>query len=82
MTTLNEAISAFKIQYPTLRTGSEEDGYTDLEATEYEATIEGWADNVMIEETKLAEVEQAATAKAALLAKLGISADEAKLLLS
>ncbi len=38
--------------------------------------------DVIEHETKLAEIEQAKVDKAALLAKLGISADEAKLLLS
>lgn len=82
MKTKLEIIAELKAQYPTLRTGDEENGYTDLEATEYNATIDGWADNAMIEETKLAEAEQVATDKAALLAKLGISQEEATLLLS
>ena len=86
MTTKAAAIAALKIAYPTLRSGSEEIGYTDLSSADYEAKIEAWADNQLADEVKAAAdeaaAEQAATDKAALLAKLGISADEAKLLLS
>lgn len=49
--------------------------YTDAEKAEVEA-----AQSVAL--TKSVEQAQAATDKAALLAKLGITADEAKLLLS
>ena len=82
MATKAEAVSALKLEYPTLRTGDDEQGYQDLSPADYEATIEGWADNQLADEAKAAEAEQAATDKAALLAKLGITADEAKLLLS
>ena len=79
MTTKADKIAALKAEYPTLRTGDDERGYEDLSAAEYEATISMWADNELAQE---AEAEQAATDKAALLAKLGITAEEAKLLLS
>jgi hypothetical protein len=82
MTTKTEAIAALKKEYPTLRTGDDERGYQDLSAAEYEATIEKWADNQLADEAKTAEAEQAATDKAALLAKLGITADELQTLLS
>ena len=82
MTTKAEFIAQLKAEYPTLRTGTEEDGYTDLDAAEYEATISSWADNLLADEAKAAEAKKAASDKAALLAKLGITADEAKLLLS
>ena len=82
MTTKVEAIAAYKLEYPTLRTGDDERGYEDLSPADYQATIESWADNQLADEAITAEAEQAATDKAALLAKLGISADEAKLLLS
>ena len=82
MTTKAEAIAALKLEYPTLRSGDDEQGYQDLSPADYEATIEAWADNQLADEAKTAEAEQAATDKAALLAKLGITADEAKLLLS
>ena len=79
MITKTETIEALKKEYPTLRTGDDERGYEDLNPAEYEATIEKWADNQLADE---AAAKQAATDKAALLAKLGITADEAKLLLS
>ena len=86
MTTKAEAIAALKLQYPALRSGSDEGGYEDLSPTDYAATIEAWADNQLADEAKAAADEaasaQAAADKAALLVKLGISADEAKLLLS
>jgi len=85
MTTRTELISEFKLDYPTLRTGSDEDGYTDLSSAEYTATLGKWADDAISEAAALAAqsaiTEAAATQKAALLARLGITADEAKLLI-
>jgi len=81
MTTKAEFITQLKAQYPTLRTGDEDNGYTDFDTAEYEATISSWADNLLADETKVLEAEQAATAKAAVLARLGITAEEAKLLI-
>jgi hypothetical protein len=82
MTTKAEAIAALKKEHPTLRVGDDEMGYTDLSAADYEATIEAWADNVLADEAKAEAALKAETDKATLLAKLGITADEAKLLLS
>lgn len=81
MTTKTELIAELKNNYPTLRSGSEEDGYVELSAEKYEATIEEWADNKLIELNEIAVQESKAAAKAALLAKLGITEDEAALLL-
>lgn len=79
MTTLNEMIEIIKAENPNgLRMGDDDSGYTDLSAAEYEAQIAEWAANRLEKETKLAEAE---AAREALLAKLGITADEAKLLL-
>ena len=82
MTTKTEAIAALKKEYPTLRTGDDERGYQDLSAAEYEATIEKWAENQLADEARAEAETQAATDKAALLAKLGITADELQTLLS
>ena len=79
MTTKTEMIKQLKAEYPTLKNGDDERGYQDLSLADYEATIEKWADAKLKKEN---DAEQAATDKAALLAKLGITADEAKLLLS
>ena len=82
MTTKAEFIIQLKAEHPTLRVGDETMGYTDLSPTDYAVTIEAWADNQLAAEAKAADAEQSATDKTALLAKLGITADEAKLLLS
>jgi hypothetical protein len=80
MTTLNEMIEIIKAENPNgLRIGDEDSGYTDLSPAETEAQIAEWAANRLAKETRIAEAE---AEKAALLAKLGITADEAKLLLS
>ncbi len=86
MTTKAQAITTLKEQYPTIQIGSDAVGYTELNPAEYEAQISEWADIQLADEAKVA-ADKAAKAKAeadkaALLAKLGITADEAKLLLS
>ena len=82
MTTKNEIIEILKNQFPTLKVGSDDKGYTELSADEYDATINEWANAKLARETKTAEAEANAAAKAAILDRLGITADEAKLLLS
>ena len=77
--TLEEKIATLKLEYPTIRIGDDERGYTDFSPVEYEATIKQWAINQLADENAVSKAE---ADKAALLAKLGISADEAKLLLS
>ena len=79
MKTKIEIIAELKAQYPTLRSGNDEQGYENLSPADYEATIDGWAENQFAEQNAIAQAE---ADKAALLAKLGISSDEAKLLLS
>lgn len=78
MTTKADKITALKVEYPTLKTGSDEVGYIELSAEDYEATIAEWADNQLAKEAALAKAE---ADKEALLTKLSITADEAKLLL-
>jgi hypothetical protein len=74
-----QIVAKLKAEYPTLKVGDDERGYTDLSEAEYEATISQWADNELASE---AEATAKAADKAALLAKLGITADEAALLLA
>jgi hypothetical protein len=81
MKTREEVIAELKAENPTLRTGSDEEGYVDLTSAEYEATIAGWADNLLADEAKAAEIAAKVVAKQALLAKLGITEEEAALLL-
>ena len=80
MTTKNEIIEILKNQFPTLKVGSNDTGYTELSADEYDATITEWANAKLAREAKAAEAEAKAEAKAALLEKLGMTEDEAKLL--
>ena len=82
MTTKDKIIQLLKVEYPTLQTGNEEQGYTQLSADDYETTISEWADAELKKEAKAAAALQAEADKEALLAKLGITTDEAKLLLS
>lgn len=81
MKTKLEAVTALKKEYLTLQVGDDEQGYEDLSPADYAATIEGWADNRLLEEAKVAEAQTQTAAKAALLAKLGLTADEFKTLL-
>ena len=82
MTTKQEIIDLLKAEFPTLQVGDEDNGYTQLSADKYKAIIAEWADVRLVKETVAIEAETKAQAKAALLDKLGITEDEAKLLLS
>lgn len=70
-----------KQEFPTLRVGNDEDGYTDLSGADYDAIIDQWTqtqiEKINVKKDQLAKAE----AKAALLAKLAITEEEAKLLL-
>ncbi len=63
-------IELLKSEFPTLRLGDDDAGYTELSADEYEAKIAEWADARLAKEAKAAEVEAKAEAKAAAQAKL------------
>lgn len=82
MTTKQEMIDLLKADFPTLRIGGDDVGYTELSAEEYEATIDQWADARLARQAKTAEAETKAQAKAELLERLGITEQEAQLLLS
>jgi hypothetical protein len=82
MTTKEEIIAAIKAENPTLRAGSDEYGYVDLTADEYEAEVNRWADARLAKLANKEALKKAEADKKALLEKLGITADEAKLLLS
>ena len=82
MTTKKQMIELLKSEFPTLRLGDDDAGYTELSADEYEAKIAEWADARLAKEAKAAEVQAQVAAKAALLDRLGITQDESKLLLS
>ena len=82
MTTKKQMIDLLKAEFPTLQIGDDKAGYTQLSADEYNAVIAEWADVRLAKEQLKVEAETKETAKAALLSKLGITAEEARLLLS
>tara|TARA_R110000822_G_scaffold39842_4_gene109029 strand:+ start:471 stop:710 length:240 start_codon:yes stop_codon:yes gene_type:complete len=77
MTTKLEKMAAFKAQYPTLKVGSEETGYTELNAKDYEAKIAEWAEHELAKE---AEELAAAQEKQTILDKLGLTENDLKAL--
>ena len=79
--TKQQLINQFKLEFPTL-TKQVNNDVIPLEQDEYEATLASWADVQLAQEAETAKAQADATAKAALLDRLGITADEAKLLLS
>ena len=80
MTTKTEMIAIIKAENPTLQIGDDEQGYTQLNAAEYEAQIEAWADVRLEKEIKKAEAEEAKALAQAKLAALGLTADDFKAL--
>lgn len=82
MTTKEQLIETLKLQFPTLQIGNDNDGYTDLSQKEYDTKIEQWADAKLLKIKKESELERQKIAKLELLNRLGITEEEAKLLLS
>lgn len=78
--TKKEIIAQLKKEFPKL-TGQSNDEIFDLSPAEYEETIERWADNRIKAAAEESETQAKEAAKAELLTKLGITADEAALLL-
>ena len=70
MTTKSELIAAIKAENPTLRTGSNEDGYVQLTPAEYEATVEEWATSRLEQAAQLEEGKALAQAKLEAVEKL------------
>jgi hypothetical protein len=73
-------IAELKTQYPTLKSGSDEAGYSELSAKDYEATIEQWADNLLAIQAVEAEAKATKEAAEAKLAALGLTPDDLKAL--
>ncbi len=76
-----QKIAELKEQYPVLTKGID-DEVVQLDAKEYEETIARWADVELAKEAEEAELAAKASAKAALLERLGITEEEASLLLA
>ena len=81
MTTKSELIAQLKKENPTMTATLNEEKRLLSEA-EYEEACNAWADMRLEQIAAEAEKTKAEADKAALLTKLGITADEAKLLLS
>jgi DUF438 domain-containing protein len=81
MTTKAQKIAALKAEYPTLKTGSDETGYTQLNEKEYKDMIESWAENEIAQEAEAAYELEKENARLAILEKLGVTSDEVDLLL-
>ena len=81
MKTKTEIIEALKLEHPEIKIGGG-DVYETLSPADYEAKILEWADYELAKQAETEAIAKAETDKAALLAKLGITAIEAKLLLS
>jgi hypothetical protein len=79
--TKNELIAQLKKDNPVIREGSDEQGYVELSAEEYYARISEWADNILAKEIEIQVKAKAEVKRQALLDRLGITADEARLLL-
>jgi hypothetical protein len=78
--TKNEIIEQLKAEYPTLRTGNDESGYTELNDKDYEATINQWADNLLAAQKAESDAQAAKAAAEAKLAALGLTAEDLKAL--
>lgn len=76
MKTRAQIIQELKLQFPTLKLGDDDAGYTDLSSEEYEATIEQWADAKLAKETAKLEAEQLRQTKISAYQKLGLSEAE------
>jgi hypothetical protein len=70
MTTLNEMIEIIKAENPMLQVGDDEQGYTQLNATEYEAKVKEYAEARLAKEAKVAEAKSLAQAKVEAVEKL------------
>jgi hypothetical protein len=77
----SEKIAALKLKYLTINKNVNGE-VIELDAEEYAETIARWADAELAQEAEIAKEQSDATAKAALLAQLGITEEQAKLLLS
>jgi hypothetical protein len=76
MKTKEQLIAELKTEFPTLQTGNDQDGYVQLSADEYDATISEWADVRLAQAKAEADAELKAQAKAVLLERLGLTQEE------
>jgi hypothetical protein len=81
MKTKSQIIKDLKLAYPVIKDGNDTQGYVELSDVEYEARIAIWADNELEVLTAQAEAEAKAAQRQALLTRLGITEEEARILL-
>jgi len=82
MTTKAEMVAIIKAEnLDGLRVGNEVDGYTQLTAAQFDTQIAEWAENRLAKQALLKSLDELKIARQALLHKLGITAEEAALLL-
>ena len=84
MTTLNEMIEIIKAENPTIQVGNDEVGYKNLTPTEYNKQVAEWAQGRLdreATETQAQALEQSKATAIEKLTALGITADEAALIL-
>ena len=82
MTTKQEMLAIIKAENPKgLRVGNDQDGYTELSKAETDEILDSWAEARLAKEKAMAEAEAKLAAKADLLNRLGITEEEAKLLI-
>jgi hypothetical protein len=81
MTTKKEMIEIIKAEFPTLRFGDEDKGYTELLAEEYETTIAEWADARLAKLQAKADAEALRQTKISAYEKLGLTESEIEALL-
>lgn len=83
MTTLNQMIEIIKTENPTLQLGDDEQGYTQLDKSEYDAKVKEYAEARLAKEAKIAQAQALELAKEAAKAKLsalGLTTDDLKAL--
>jgi hypothetical protein len=78
--TKEQIIEQLKTEYPSLKKGSDETGYENLDDAEYNETILVWADNLITEQANQAAIVSAKEAAEAKLAALGLTTDDLKAL--
>ena len=81
--TKNQLIAQLKKDNLSIREGSDEQGYVNLSAEEYEARIKLWADNILAKQAEAsakAEAEAKKLEAQAKLAAIGITAEDLKAL--
>jgi hypothetical protein len=81
MTTKQEMIEIIKAEFPTLKVGDDDKGYTELSAEEYEATIAEWADARLAKLQAKADAEVLRQSKISAYEKLGLTEAEIEALL-